>query len=84
MGRRSNFAICFIAAILLYKESPVFLFWAAAAVAIINFLSWGIMHNFHLRLRRDPEATPDWVAVINILSTIAGLGLLIQALIIKF
>ena len=79
--------------------------WALTIVnAIVNFWSYGVMHNYavrqslrgikrlrenlafdgtldvekereldRLKLKSNPDAVPDWLAGINILSTLVGL-----------
>ncbi len=47
-----HFAICLCAAVLLYRPGPGFLFWIAVAVAVVNFWSFGVMHNFAMSYKK--------------------------------
>ena len=66
-------------------------------VAAIEFWSWGVMHNyateaakgrpdysggFYDFTKREVESVPDWLAVVNLLSFIAAVGLLITGLVL--
>jgi len=66
------------AAWLFHRAQHNTLFWLAVIVAIAQFWSLGIMHN-HAYVRGDPLEASDWVTVINMLSTLAGLALLLWA-----
>jgi len=84
MGGKIHFAICVIAAILLYGKQPSIIFWIAVATTVINYWSWGIMHNFFLSARGDIDAVPDWVSALNMISTFIGIIMLVLAIILIF
>lgn len=74
---------------------PVYLFWKngliilsviAVVNLLINFWSFGIMHNFYYRARQNRlnkaiELVPNWVTMINIATAIIGLVLLIISIV---
>lgn len=62
--------ICAIAAYRLYGHS---LFIIALIITILDFWSYGIMHNY----RRNPDMIPNFWVSINMISSIGGIGLLI-------
>lgn len=68
--------ICVVAAIL---SSDTGLFPFAVLAAVLSFFSNGILANYG----GDPEGAPDWAATVSLLSTVAGLAMLIAALVIK-
>lgn len=84
MGGKISFAICVVATILLYNRQPLILFWIAIATAIVNFWSWGIMHNFFIASKGKIDAVPNWISLVNMGSTFVGAVLLVYALVIIF
>ena len=84
MGGKISFAICVVATVLLYNRQPFILFWIAIATAIVNFWSWGIMHNFFIRSKGKIDAVPNWISLVNMASTFVGVVLLVCALVIIF
>lgn len=67
-----------LAAILLWRADAAAAFWVAVIVASCNFWSLGILHNF----KDDPYMPPaaQIAGVVNILTSIAAIGMLIYAL----
>jgi len=84
MGGKINFAICVIVAILLYGKHPTIIFWIAVATTVINFWSWGIMHNFFIRSKGNINVVPNWTSAVNMISTFVGAILFVWALVIIF
>lgn len=68
--------ICVVAAFL---SSGTGLFPVAVLVAVLSFFSNGVLANFG----GDPEGAPDWAATVSLLTTLAGVAMLIAALVIK-
>jgi len=52
------------------------LFIPSIVVAVGNLWSFGIMHNF----RHEPQTAPNGATLINMLTTVAGIVLLIVGL----
>jgi hypothetical protein len=67
-----QFAICAFAAYRLNYIGSDPIFYFAVGVAVANLWSFGVMHNF----RSSPQLAPNSWTLINILSMIAGVGLL--------
>ena len=80
-----------VAAWLLW-DNGVLLSVSAIAVGVIQFWSWGIMHNYAVNAARnrrsysgsfydlskeEVDSAPNWVTRTNMLSFVAALGLLI-------
>lgn len=84
MGGKISFAICVVATVLLYNRQPLIFFWIAIVIAILNFWSWGIMHNFFIRSKGKIDAVPNWISLVNMASTFVGVVLLVYALVIIF
>ena len=70
-----SLAICVGAVYRLRGEDHSVAFTIAIIVADVNFLSFGIMHNF----QDDPLEAPDFATSATMLSTATGLGLLIYS-----
>ena len=85
-----------IAALLFYKTNHLTLMILTIMVALGNFWSWGVMHNYATELakrrqsykggfydvrRQEAKAVPDWISWINMGFSIAGLILLIIGII---
>ena len=81
---------------LLWDNGPV---WIAVSigVAILEFVTWGIMHNFAVEAAknrpgytggfsdftaREVDAVPNWLAQLNLAGFVAAVGLLIAGFII--
>ena len=73
------------------------LWLVAAAVALLQFWTYGIMHNhavesakkredysggFHDLDHRDLDAVPDWLAVMNMAGFVAAIGLLVAGFVL--
>lgn len=73
--------------------------WLAGAigVGVLEFWSWGIMHNYAVESAkkrgdytggffditpRDAGSIPDWITTVNMLGFVAAVGLLIAGLIL--
>ena len=67
----------------------------AIGVGVIELWSWGIMHNFATEAakhrgnytggfyditRREADAAPDWITMLNLVGFVAAIGLLIAGL----
>ncbi|MDI7261135.1 MAG: hypothetical protein QME90_14600 [Thermodesulfobacteriota bacterium] len=85
-----------VAAFLFYKTGHLALMILAIVAAVGNFWSWGVMHNYATELakrrqkykggfyditRQEAIAVPDWISWINMGFSIAGLILLVIAII---
>jgi hypothetical protein len=81
-----------IAALLLFMTSHMILMVFAIIVAVGCFWSWGVMHNYATELAkrrsdytggfrdiasREAEGVPNWITLVNMLFSLAGLILLI-------
>jgi hypothetical protein len=71
------------AAVLLYSTKHNILFWVAVALSVFGFWSFGIMHNFYYRTG-NPLSAPDWATRINMVASIAGVGVFIYSIAIRF
>ena len=73
--------------------------WLAGAIAVgmLEFWSWGIMHNYATESAkkrpdysggffdiepRDATSVPDWIATVHMIGFIAAVGLLVAGLIL--
>lgn len=65
-------AICGVGVWLIWPIADLWLITLAVAVTVANLWSYGIMHNFI----DEPEAAPDSWALVNMISSFAGLALL--------
>lgn len=74
-------------AIFAYLNGDFALAWGAGALALLAFWTYGVMHNYAVesaKRRRDYaggfadfdaadlDAVPDWIALINMVTTIAA------------
>jgi len=88
-----------VAALLLYNTSHPILFVLAIVSAVGSLWSWGIMHNYATEAARrrpgysgrfgditesEAESTPDWTAHLNMVFALAGLILVVTAVVIRF
>jgi len=86
-----------VAAFLFYKSGNITLMTFAIIIAAGVLWSWGIMHNYATEQAQrrqnysggffditpqEAKAAPDWISLINMGFSIAGLVLLIIAIII--
>lgn len=67
--------LCGTAAYLLYQAGAQIVFYIAAINAGANLWSFGVMHNY----RDDPLSAPNFWTTVNMVTTFAGLGLLIYS-----
>ena len=85
-----------VAAFLLFKTGHTVLMVLAIVAAVGCFWSWGIMHNyatdvakrksnytggFYDITHREAQAVPDWISMVNMLFSLAGLVLLITGIV---
>ena len=73
--------------------------WLAGAIAvgILQFWSWGVMHNYTVESAKkrpgytggffditpqDSNSVPDWITIVNMVGFLAALGLLGAGLIL--
>jgi hypothetical protein len=85
-----------VAAFLLFMTGHTVLMVLAIVAAIGCFWSWGIMHNyatdaakrrsnyssgFYDITKREAQAVPDWICMVNMLFGLAGLVLLITGIV---
>jgi hypothetical protein len=85
MGVWENTGICVIAAILFYEKGHHVLFWSAVITGIVAFGCHGIMQNYLQRKGYgDLRKIPNWLSALNMLATLAGIGLLIMALVFRY
>lgn len=56
-------------------------FWLSIAVAAVMFWSLGVMHNYAYT-RDDPQAAPEWASTVSMLASLAGVALLVWALLV--
>ena len=83
------------AATWLLWDNGILLPVAAITVGVIQFWSWGVMHNhavmaaenrraysgrFYDLTKEEVDSAPNWVTAINMISFVAALGLLIAGL----
>jgi hypothetical protein len=54
--------------------------WLSVGVAVIVFWSLGVMHNYAYS-RDDPQAAPNWAAMVSMVASLVGIGMLIWALV---
>ena len=85
-----------VGAFLLFKSGHTILMVLAIIATLGTFWSFGIMHNYATNLARrrasytgrffdctdqEVQAVPNWIALINMLFTLAGLVLLITGIV---
>ena len=68
---------CLTAFLLLLKHGPLALTIASGIILVVNFWSWGILHNFQHR----PDLAPRSWRGLHATSSILGLLLLVAAII---
>ena len=83
------------AATWLLWDNGILLPVAAIAIGIIQFWSWGVMHNhavmaarsrrrysgkFYDLTREEVDSAPNWVTAINMISFVAALAMFIAGL----
>ena len=88
--------VCVVAAWRLWDNGGLWLA-AAIGVGVIELWSWGVMHNhateaaknrssytggFSDFTKREVDAVPDWLAMVNLVGFVAAVGLLIAGFII--
>lgn len=79
MGGLISLAICVAAAWRLYGHGALFV--VASIVAVANFWSLGIVHNYkHDSIHQAPEQRP--AIAVNMLTTLAGLILLVISFVV--
>ncbi len=86
-----------VAAILFYVSGDSWLFWSSVVSGVVATWSYGIMHNYAMEAakrrpgfrggfyditEREADAAPDWLAALNMLSSLAAFVLLIAAIFI--
>ncbi len=88
--------VCAASAALLYKVAgDSWLFWSSVAVGVIALWSYGIMHNYAMEAAKrrpgfrghfnditeqEANEAPNWLAAMNLLSSLAAFVLLIAAI----
>ncbi len=85
-----------LAAFLMFKTNHMVFMVFSIVSAIVCFWSWGVMHNYATHLAKlrskysgdfyditdqEAEAVPDWITMVNMLSTLCGLILLVIGII---
>ena len=70
-----NFIICGLAAYILNQPDTQTMFNVAAVNAGLNLWSFGVMSNY----RDNPMMAPNFWTNVNMLTTLAGIGLLIYS-----
>ena len=85
-----------IGAYLLYHTDHLVMGAIETIAAIVCFWSWGVMHNhafdsakrrpdhtgrFHDLTQQEAEGVPDWIAGINLISSLVGLILFITGIV---
>ena len=86
-----------IAAVLFYVSGYSWLFWSSVVSGVVATWSYGIMHNYAMEAarrrpgfsgrfydisEREADAAPNWLAALNMLSSLAAFVLLIAAIFI--
>ncbi len=86
-----------IAAVLFYVSGDSWLFWSSVVSGVVATWSYGIMHNYAMEAARrrpgfsgrfyditehEADAAPNWLAALNMLSSLAAFVLLIAAIFI--
>lgn len=71
--------ICIFAAFLIYGATYPVWFWIAAINAGVSLWSFGIMWNF----RHNPLKAPNLWSAINLVTSIARIGLLVYGVILN-
>ncbi len=86
-----------IAAVLFYVSGDGWLFWSSIVSGVVATWSYGIMHNhameaakrrpgfsgrFYDITEREADSAPNWLAALNMLSSLAAFVLLIAAIFI--
>lgn len=86
-----------VAALVLFKTGHTVLMVLAIVITIGCLWSWGVMHNYATELaKRRPDYTggfyditgheadrvPDWIAIVNMLFSLAGVALLITSILL--
>jgi len=86
-----------VAAFLLFRTGHLILMILAIVAAVGGFWSWGIMHNYTTELAkrrpdytgefyditdREARAVPDWITVVNMVFSLAGLVLLVTGIVL--
>ena len=74
-----HLTVCIAAPLLLYGQRLPALFWGAVVVAMANFWSFGIMHSF----KHDPDAAPNSWTIVNLVTAVAGLGLVVAGIVLR-
>lgn len=77
MGGWFSLGVCILAAYRIYVKDLTGIFGFTVVVAILNFISFGIMHNFS----ENPISAPGSWTLINMITTLTGIGLLIYSFI---
>jgi len=87
-----------IAAVLFYVSGDSWLFWSSIVSGVVATWSYGIMHNhameaakrrpgfsgrFYDLTEREADSVPNWLATLNMLSSLAAFVLLIAAIFIN-
>ncbi len=87
-----------IAAVLFYVSGDSWLFWSSIVSGVVATWSYGIMHNhamaaakrrpgfsgrFYDITEREADSAPNWLAALNMLSSLAASVLLIAAIFIN-
>ena len=85
-----------VAAFLLFRTGHLVLMGGAMAAAAVIYWSWGRMHSYvagaakrrskngrdaGAAADREARGVPDWVAALNMLSSLAGLILLVAGIV---
>jgi len=91
----AGYRLCAIAAALFYVSGGGWLVWLSVAFGAVATWSYGIMHNhameaakrrsgfsgrFYDTTEQGAEAAPNWLAALNMLSSIGAFVLLIVAI----
>ncbi len=87
-----------IAAVLFYVSGDSWLFWSSIVSGVVATWSYGIMHNhameaakrrpgfsgrFYDIIEHEADSAPNWLAALNMLSSLAAFVLLIAAIFIN-
>ncbi len=96
-GYRLSVLVSSVAALLLFMAGHTILAVVAIVNAVGCFWSWRVMHSYATELaKRGPDNTdvvyditkrkakgvPDWIAIVDILLSMAGLMLLITGMVV--
>ncbi len=87
-----------IAAVLFYVSGDSWLFWSSIVSGVVATWSYGIMHDYAMEAakrrpgfsgrfyditEREADSAPNWLAALNMLSSLAASVLLIAAIFIN-